>query len=138
MTAHFPKYFVTPSGTFDYSFSAVSHGGPVPACCSRSTLLAQFFFVEPCDFQERWGRELFCHLRPQSIDGKVPKVDGSHKYVKLVRVFDSGAAGGTKPVHCMVTFFNEFEQVRCELLIRAEIQFQYKVYLSGPFCFVSM
>jgi len=42
----------------------------------------------------------------------VLKVDGSHKYVKLVRVFDSGAAGGTKPVHCMVTFFNEFEQVR--------------------------
>ena len=63
------------------------------------------------------------------------KVDGSHKYVKLVRVFDSGAAGGTKPVHCMVTFFNEFEQVCCEWLIRAEIQFQYEVYLSGPFFF---
>ena len=64
------------------------------------------------------------------------KVDGSHKYVKLVRVFDSGAAGGTKPVHCMVTFFNVFEQVRCEWLIRAEIQFQYEVYLSGPFFFL--
>ena len=63
------------------------------------------------------------------------KVDGSHKYVKRGRVFDSGAAGGTKPVHCMVTFFNEFEQVRCEWLKRAEIQFQYKIYLSGPFFF---
>ena len=63
-------------------------------------------------------------------------MDGSHKYVKLVRVFDSGAAGGTKPLHCMLTFFNEFEEVRYEWLIRAAIQVQYEVYLSGPFvCF---
>eukprot|EP00904_Undaria_pinnatifida_P000542 jgi/Undpi1/10489/HiC_scaffold_29.g12939.m1 len=67
--------------------------------------------VQGVEGEERWSRELFCHLRQQSIDGKVLKVDGSHKYVKLVRVFDSGAAGGTKPVHCMVTFFNVFEQV---------------------------
>ena len=54
---------------------------------------------------------MFCHLRQPSIDGKVHKVNASYKYVKLVRMFDSGASGGTKSVHCMITFFNEFEQV---------------------------
>lgn len=63
-------------------------------------------------FQASWSRELFCHLRQQGIDGRVLKVDGSHKYVKLVRVFESDGTGGTKPVHCMMTSFNEFEQVR--------------------------
>ena len=80
-----------------------------------SLALTAFVFVlivgSHLDFQASWSRELFCHLRQQSIDGKVLKVDGSHKYVKLVRVFDSRASGGTKPVHCMLTFFNEFEQV---------------------------
>ena len=53
-------------------------------------------------------------LGQQSIDGKVLNEDGSHSssFVNLVvRAFDSGASGGTKPVHCMITFFNEFEQV---------------------------
>ena len=83
-----------------------------PLVAYQVTPFTQMILILPCDFQERWSRELFCHLRQQSIDGIVLKEDGSHKYVKLVRVFDSGAAGGTKPVHCMVTFFNEFEQVR--------------------------
>ena len=46
-TAHSTKYFVTPSGTFDYSVSAVSHGGPVPACYSRSTPSTQIFWLNP-------------------------------------------------------------------------------------------
>eukprot|EP00903_Cladosiphon_okamuranus_P019959 g18342.t1 len=67
--------------------------------------------VRGVEGEASWSREMFCHLRQQGIDGKVLKVDGSHKYVKLVRVFDSGGAGGTKPVYCVMTFFNEFEQV---------------------------
>lgn len=64
------------------------------------------------NLQEKWSWELFRHLRQQGVDGRVLKVDGSHKYVKLVRVFESGGAGRTKPAHCIITFFNEFEQVR--------------------------
>lgn len=65
----------------------------------------------PNAWQSTWSREEFIQRRQQQVDGTVLKVDGSHKLVKFVRVFDSQAAGGTRPVHCIITFFNEFEQV---------------------------
>lgn len=42
----------------------------------------------------------------------VLKVDASHKFVKLVRVRPLREGADTKPMDCVVTVFNEFEQVR--------------------------
>ncbi|CAN0044641.1 unnamed protein product, partial [Hapterophycus canaliculatus] len=57
------------------------------------------------------SREDVIQQRQQQVDGTVLKVDESRKLVKFVRVFDAGAAGTAKPVHCVITFFNDFEQV---------------------------
>lgn len=38
-------------------------------------------------------------------------MDGSHKFVKLVRVHD-GKGTDARPIYCVMTVFNEFEQVR--------------------------
>ncbi|CAB1110632.1 unnamed protein product [Ectocarpus sp. CCAP 1310/34] len=60
--------------------------------------------------ESKWTREDFLQRRQQQVDGTVLKVDASFKLAKLVRVRAPGAAADTKPFHCVVTLFNEFEQ----------------------------
>lgn len=59
--------------------------------------------------QDEWTREDFLQLRQQQIDGTILSVDGSHKFVKFVRV--RGNDTDTRPIYCVMTILNEFEQV---------------------------
>ena len=61
-------------------------------------------------YQSKWTREDFLQRRQQQVDGTVLKVDASFKFAKFVSVRAPGAAADTKPFHCVVTLFNEFEQ----------------------------
>ena len=48
----------------------------------------------------------------QLLDGTIWNFDTSHKFVKFVRVRGKGI--DSKPFHCVMTIFNEFQQVCLE------------------------
>ena len=88
---------------------------PVAESSFLPQCLSPFAFVLVSGFILRFTGELVlrvCHLQQQGNDGKVLTVEGSHRYAKVIRLFGFGAYGGKKPVHCMLTFFNEPEQAR--------------------------
>ncbi|CAM9515444.1 unnamed protein product, partial [Sphacelaria rigidula] len=79
------------------------------------------------------------YRRQQQIDGTVLSMDGSYKFVKFVRVRD-GKGADARPIYCVMTVFNEFEQmahalrsVSAAMIDRREIKEDLKLLLRARY-----